>query len=228
VNLGEIRDSVNFNIKAIYPSAYFLDAIIDKQVNRLMREIASQFCLRALLNTRTIDLSTETLGGDEERYEAKGKMPRDYDHDMIIVHNATTGLKIERIYQTVTGLDRDNSVNEIDSVDSVATDGTYLYGRPCPEIGSDEEISITYYRVPDDLENDDDEPNCLPVALHEGLLVDGATARLLKRVKEEAELKYNNMQYHLNEHSNALAKLAVIAAEAPKTIYYFPRTVQYF
>ena len=59
-------------------------------------------------------------------------MPRDYDHDMIIVHNATTGLKIERIYQTVTGLDRDNSVNEIDSVDSVATDGTYLYGRPCP------------------------------------------------------------------------------------------------
>lgn len=226
MTVAEIIDSINANIRSIYPDKGFLDSVVLKDLNRVLREIAGVYHLPDLQKTRTITF--EAYEDDVTGYEAKVSLPSDFGHSIYWARNLTQESDITRIYPNVAALKSEYSgSNPTGSVEAIAWDGASIWGFYCPE--TEEEVSISYYKNPDTLTLTST-PDCLPVRLHEGLLADGTTARLLKRIPEEIKAKAGgvNMKYHLEEARVALGDLESICRLSPRTKPFYRRDVQYF
>jgi len=223
--VSEMYEIVNFNISSLYPDKMFLDSVILREINRTLKEIAGAYCIQALQKTKIITL--EAYEDSITGYEAKTRLPTDYDHDLYRARNATQETDITMLFPNVAAMKACyDGTTLTGSVEALAWDGTYIWGLLCPETAED--IPISYYKVPDALADDTDKPDCLPTRLHEGLLVDGATVRLLKRIPEEIKAGGVNMKYHMGENATALGQLAELCKFSPRTTPYYDRNIQYF
>lgn len=224
MTVAEMCAQVNFNIAAIYTTKSFLDSVILKELNRVLKEIAGAYYLPVLIKSKTVQIEGEE--DDVKGWEAKVRLPSDYDHDLFRARNETQEADIT-IFPNVAAMKEHYSGSTLTgSVEAIAWDGAYIWGLLCPE--TEEDITIEYYQIPDDLVAGGEGPGSLPVRLHEGLLVDGATARILKRIPEEVAAGGPNMKYHLAEQAEALEKLNALCEYAPKTKPYYKRDIQYF
>lgn len=224
--VSEMYEKVNFNISAIYSDKRFIDSVILAELNRVLKEIAGYYCIGTLQKTKIITL--EAYEDSITGYEAKTRLPADYGgHGIYRARNATQERDIAMMFPNVSAMKAHyNGTNLTGSVEALAWDGTYVWGLLCPETAED--IAISYYNAPTALAEDADEPDFLPTRLHEGLLVDGATVRLLKRIPEETKSGGANMKYYLEENASALGQLAETCKSSPKVTPYYDRHIQYF
>jgi len=224
MTVTEMYEKVNFNIRAIYSDQIFLDTVILAELNTELAEVAGDYCIPKCKKTKTV-----TFEADEDSitgYEAKVRVPTNFDHDLFDVWNETQDSRVT-IYPNVAALYKEyDGCTLSGSVAGIAHDDDYLWALLCPE--TEEDVTIQYYGTPDTLSEDEDEPDCLPTRLHEGILVNGATARLLGKIKAEIDAGNKNVNKYLADRLVAVARLAEHCKQSPRSKPYRNRRIQYF
>ena len=124
-------------------------------------------------------------GGTVTKRDASVAMPDNYDHDLFEAFSITQQRKMN-IRSNLKAMSALYSISERidgDLVD-VAVENNLLYGMPIPQ--ADDIIMCKYYRKPDTMTLISEIPSCIPIHLHEDLIV----AYLLSKkwpLKEDGE-----------------------------------------
>lgn len=226
MTVTQLEATILARITAIYPDQFFTNAVILAEINTLLGELARKesLCIPGLQEDKIVTF--QAYEDADYGYEAEERLPADFGHDLFRARNLTQDADVT-VWRSINDLRGAYSGKTLTGVvESLAFDAEYLYPRYCPT--TEEDVRIWYYRIPDDLADDEDEPDWLPAELHQGLIVDGVMARLLERITEEVRTGGRFMQIHGGRHQAALADLKLHCKHAPHAVYYRERPVRTF
>lgn len=226
MTVTQLKAKIAARIAAIYPDQFFTDTVILEEINTLLGELARNetFCIPGLQKDKIVTFVA--YEDDDYGYEAEERLPSGFGHDLFRARNLTQDADVT-VWRSIKDLRNAYSGKTLTGVvESLAFDAEHLYPRYCPT--TEEDVRIWYYRIPDDLEDDNDEPDWLPAELHQGLIVDGVMQRLLERIVEEVRTGGRFMSLHGGKHQAALIALKKHCAHAPRAVYYRERPVRTF
>lgn len=171
MQLSEIREEVSIIIQ----DDYFTDEIIDAYINDVYLSVTAQCLIPELkgIDTVTTVLSqaytslTGVVGG------FSGVLSRVYDSQQ-------RQLVILPTLETLISLN--GNLSDSGDVEAVALEGSTLWYYSIPDIEST--LTLVYYKNPDLLTSDSDEPTAIPDFLHRQILVNGASALCFSLVED--------------------------------------------
>jgi len=190
--LAQLRAEVS----RIVQDTSYTDTIIDGYLNDGLYDIAAQVFLPALEASDTVD--TDPL-------LSSVSMPPDYHRSLYRCYSATNNTQI-KVYENLPLLLRTvGKVDLVGRVIGVAVRGDELHYQRIP--GTAETLDIYYSAKPTTLEEDTDEPTCLPDFLVRDLLVGYACKEIYDQIEDEIDgVKLNRNNYQ-QRFDLALAKL---------------------
>ena len=110
-------------------------------------------------------------------------LPTDFHHSPYHAENTTYTRRLNvhtsshSLYRLFNNYDTQGAITD------VAVDGVTLVARPVPS--DNQTVFVAYYKQPTPLTNDDtSSPDCLPIHLHDSLLVNYAAKELYKRIED--------------------------------------------
>lgn len=190
--LAQLRAEVT----RIVQDASYTDTIIDGYINDGLLDIAGQVFLPRLEASDTVDTDTSV---------SYVVLPTDYHRGLYRCYSTTNSTQI-RVYENLPLLLREfGQLDLAGRVVGVAVRGDELHYQYLPSTA--ETLSFHYSAKPIELEDDADEPTCLPDFLVRPLLVSYVCAEIYDQIEDEVDgVKLNTNNYR-TRYAESLAKL---------------------
>lgn len=225
MELSGFRDRIRQLVGLIYPDVHIVDSLLNSTINNCLKKVAKKICITGLQKQEV--LSFEGEEDSDTGWEAKTPLPHDFDHDLYLARNETQDTQLT-IYASVGTMRSDYAGQTLTgSVEALAYNGSYLWALLCPS--TEESVSVNYYKIPDNLEEDDDEPEWLPEVYHEDVIVNGVMAELLiTGVRQDIEAGGVFAKIYQGRYGVGYEDLRNAYATSPKQNSYYPRPKVWF
>ena len=213
MTLEELIDEV----QNVIQDAVWTDAMITTLLNRGQLIVASGIILPgkyqltpplpALYTTGTVD--TTLLSG-------VCSLPDDYNRSVVQILNAD--YETIKLYPSFRQFLTRNPEQEAGDVRACAIHGNRLLYRDIPATA--ETLTVHYYQNPTELEDDDDEPDCIPEILQKPLLVGYACSQIFNQIEDGIEGQKINTAFWNNEFQQGLINLGIYIGHDDEPDYY--------
>lgn len=171
MQLSEIREEVSIIIQ----DDYFTDEIIDAYINDVYLSIVAQCLIPEL---KGIDTVTTVLS---QAYTSLTGVVGGFSGVLSRVYNSQQRqLVILPTLETLISLN--GNLDDSGDVEAVALEGSILWYYPTPTTPA--VLTLVYYKNPEPLTSDNDEPTAIPDFLHRQILVNGASALCFNLVED--------------------------------------------
>lgn len=152
------------------------------------------------------DLSNETTPVDTAYVEAAAyvSMPSNFQRDLQFAASSN-GAEIDIADSFIEFSETYPLLNQVGSITSVIEKGNNFYYQGIPSEA--ENVTIHYYREPDDMTDDADEPDGIPKHLQRSLLVNHACWKIFELIEDGIEGPGPNTQRYMGLFHNALKML---------------------
>jgi hypothetical protein len=165
MNLGELRDEV----KLIVQDSSFSDSQVDGYINLALQDVCAQCMMPSLKRIATVDTST-TLA-----YASVSSLTGGFSGRLVKVLNEN-GDQVEIVPSLELLMEEYGTMAEAGDIEKCCLEGTVLWYAKIPE--EVETLTVLYFRDPEELVADADEPVDIPVFCRRPLLVCGAAAMM--------------------------------------------------
>lgn len=139
--------------------------------------------------------------------QAYAALPTDYLRDLNWVYDSTQNCRITLLGSLQQLKIKYPGLADTGNIEHAAVSGRLLYYQGIP--ATRRVLSINYYRKPELLAGDRDEPSMLPSHLHRRLLVNYACKELFGRIEDGMDGKKVNTAYHDTEYTKAFNELTL-------------------
>jgi hypothetical protein len=137
-------------------------------------------------------------------------------------HNLTKKFEVHIVDALTTFISKFQLLDEAPPVTHICIQGGELYYQGIPNEGTSETLRFFYLRKPDVLEEDEDEPTCIPVFLHEDLIVNYVCAACFNLIEEGIDGAKINFNKYMTLYQEAQVKLQQFLPVAPESPDYIP------
>lgn len=196
------KEMLDYIKNVIQDSAAFTDTAIKAQINARIQNIA-----RGIKRPQDFQLSPplSDLYTSAEVTTATGTnavaLPDDFCR---MVDRVLVGGALLTRFDSFQAFKKRHPIQEVGSLTAFCVFGSKIYYADIPSIATD--MTVFYYRKPDDLVNDNDVPVCIPEPLHQDLICSGVCSNLFDRIEDGIEGRKVNTIHHAN--------LAIMALES--------------
>ncbi len=165
MNLSEIRDEVQL----IVQDSSFSDEAINGYINQVLQTVCAECMIPSLKRISTVTTST-TLA-----YVNISTLTGGFSGRLVKVLNSD-GEAIEIVPSVELLMDEYGTMDEAGDIERCCLEGSVLWYAKIPEAA--ETLTVLYFRDPEELSSDSDEPSDIPQFCHRPLLVCGTAAIL--------------------------------------------------
>ena len=193
---SEIEDIVQ---DPAYTGDYVVD-LINEAVSVIARgvevpgELGITSPLPDLFTTGTVTLT------DSARHQS---LPDDYQRNVIGVYSSGGVGQIPVMDSFQKFMQKYPVLETGSSLDAVVVHGKNLFYHPAVSL----DVTVMYYRQPDELEVFDDEPDCIPEPLQRPLLISYACEKIFNRIEDGIEGAKVNTNHYKTEFLEAVMAL---------------------
>jgi hypothetical protein len=201
-------DLVDYVADIIQDTSY-VDATILKYINRGLRQIAGGIFITYPDRTQVFSsplpnlLTSDTVATSTSA--AYVALPDDFGRSLLAVSSAATDTLVTIVESFAEFLRMYPTLDMSSSVTAVAVRGTRLYYQGIPT--TSDTLTLHYYSTPTELEDDDDEPDCLPTHLHEELLVNYAAMKIYDQIEDGVVTPKTNTDNYTVRFNKAMLDL---------------------
>jgi hypothetical protein len=201
-------DLVDYVADIIQDTSY-VDATILKYINRGLRQIAGGIFITYPDRTQVFSsplpnlLTSDTVATSTSA--AYVALPDDFGRSLLAVSSASTDTLVTIVESFAEFLRMYPTLDMSSSVTAVAVRGTRLYYQGIPT--TSDTLTLHYYSTPTELEDDDDEPDCLPTHLHEELLVNYAAMKIYDQIEDGVVTPKTNTDNYTVRFNKAMLDL---------------------
>lgn len=219
--MATTSELVDFVSDAIQDTS-FADATILKYINRGLRHIAGGMFitypdrtqvfsspLPNLLTSDTVTTSTSAAYVD---------LPDDFGRGLIAAISAATDTQLTIMESFSEFLSMFPTLDLSSSITTVAVRGSILYYQGIPTTA--DTVTLHYYSTPTDLSDDNDEPDCLPIHLHEELLVNYAAWKIFDLIEDGIDGRKINTESYSGKFMRAMLDLELSIEDTPIPIIF--------
>lgn len=205
-------------VRNIVQDPYWTDQLIINYINQGLKIVATGVLLSRVELTPPLpelfNIDTVTTGDSGGGVVS---MPSDFDRNLnMVVNESGESLSLDPSFKRFAL--RYPKVGE-GSVHTCSQHGKRLFYRDEP--ASPETLTLHYYRVPDLLVDEDDEPDCLPEILHKPVLIGHACVQIFNQIEDGMEGKKANAEFWMNEFRQGLFNnLSLIAGDEKLPQFY--------
>lgn len=169
--LSEIREEVS----VIMQDDFFTDEMIDSYINDAYLSSVAQCLVPELKGVDSV------LTVTSQAYTSLTGVSGGFSGVLSRVYNANNQ-QISILPNIEALISLKGNLTDAGSVEAVALEGSTLWYYPIPETA--ETLTIIYYKNPDKLSSDNDEPFAIPEFLHRQILVNGACALCFSLIED--------------------------------------------
>lgn len=131
-------------------------------------------------------------------------MPSTFQRDLFRVVDSS-GDTVRKYDSFIKFLDVYPGLNQSGTVNAVCLKGRTLYYQGIPSSSVD--LTVWFYQYPTELDDDTDEPSCLPAHLHYRLLVNFACMEIFNEIEDGIEGAKQNTNHYMTQYQLALNDL---------------------